>query len=41
MLFFYYNNKNTIDFVKFHPLFGGELKKYLEIIFIMEQIGLI
>jgi len=35
-LFFYYHNKIVIDFVKFHVLIGGELKKYLEIIFILD-----
>lgn len=36
LLFFYYHNQIVIDFVKFHALFGGELKKYLEIIFVLD-----
>lgn len=41
LLYIYYHNKLILDFTDLHRKFGGDLKKYLEIIMIMEKIGFI
>lgn len=41
LLYVYYHNKLILDFTELHAKFGGDLKKYLEIIMIMEGIGFV
>jgi hypothetical protein len=41
LLHLYFNNKAIFDLRKLMPKYGGEMKKILEVIFILEGIGLI
>ena len=41
LLHLYFNNTAIFDLSKLMPKYGGEMKKILEVIFILEGIGLI
>lgn len=41
VLHLYFNNKAIFDLQKLMPKYGGEMKKILEVIFILEGIGLV
>ena len=39
LLYLYFHNKLVFDFIEMHKMFGGEMKKYLEIVFILSELG--
>lgn len=41
LLYIYFHNKLILDFTFLHKKFGGDLKKFLEIIMILESIGFV
>jgi len=41
VLYIYFHNKLILDIYHLHQKLGGELKKYLEVIFILEKLGFI
>lgn len=41
MCHIFFHNKLIFEIHKFHALVGGEIKKFMEILFIMEGLGFI